>query len=269
MVALAKAGFRAIAPDFRGYGLSRNTDPSKNHWIDSVHDILGLLDALHLDKVYIVAKDWGAIIAYCLGYAHAERILGLAVLGIPFFSPNRYEDRIHHRIPSGHYIRRWAVPGIAEADFGRFDVATVIRRIYIMFCNSQMPIASETENTLDLVKASDPLPDWMTEEDLQVYAGLYEKSGFGYPMEVPYRCLERNPSEIADRTDFTIPAPLLLILGDRDYVVQMGMMAQTEGGFTPKLKLVYIEEGSHFVQEQFPEQINTLLIEFFTSQPSI
>lgn len=79
------------------------------------------------------------------------------------------------------------MPGIAEADFGRFDVATVIKRIYILFCNSQMPIASDTENTLDLVKASDPLPYWMTEEDLQVYAGLYENSGFGYPLEVPYR----------------------------------------------------------------------------------
>ncbi|KAI5056654.1 hypothetical protein GOP47_0028472 [Adiantum capillus-veneris] len=34
------------------------------------------------------------------------------------------------------------MPGIPEADFGRFDVTTVIKRIYILFCNSEMPIAS-------------------------------------------------------------------------------------------------------------------------------
>ena len=51
MLALADAGFHAIAPDLRGYGLSQNTDPSKKSWVDIADDIVGLLDAIGEDKV--------------------------------------------------------------------------------------------------------------------------------------------------------------------------------------------------------------------------
>ena len=68
-------------------------------------------------------------------------------------------------LPVGQYLRRWAEPGIAEADFSRFDVATIIKRIYILFRNSHMPIASEHVETLDLVKLSEALAEWLKEED--------------------------------------------------------------------------------------------------------
>ncbi|MCO5610322.1 hypothetical protein L7F22_064558 [Adiantum nelumboides] len=267
MVALAAAGFHAISLDFRGYGLTRNTDHSKKDSIVCVDDIVGVLDALHLDKVYVVAKDWGAFVGYAFGYMHPERILGLAVLGLPFFKPVATTGGRLQHMPDGHYIKRWSVPGVPEADFGRFDVATVIRRIYILFCNSSMPLASDKEQTLDLVKASDPLPDWMTEEDLQVYVELYKNSGFEYPMEVPYRCWERNAAKLANREDFTIPAPVLVVMGDCDYVLEMAGMKQAleaQQMLLPNVKVVHIKEGSHFVQEQFPEQINSLLVDFFS-----
>ena len=54
MLALADAGFHAIAPDLRGYGLSQNSDPSKKGWVDIADDIVGLLDAIGEDKV-----KWG------------------------------------------------------------------------------------------------------------------------------------------------------------------------------------------------------------------
>ncbi|MCO5609899.1 hypothetical protein L7F22_064134 [Adiantum nelumboides] len=225
LVGLAEAGFHAIALDFRGYGLTHNTDPSKNDWLDCVDDVIGVLDALHLDKVYVVAKDWGAFVAYHLGYAHSERILGLAVFGIPFFNPTS-SSAIFERLPAGHYLMRWAVPGVPEADFRRFDVATVIKRIYILFCNREMPIAADNENTLDLVKSSDSLPDWMSEKDLQVYAELYENSGFGHPMEVPYRCFQRAAAKLANCQNFTIPVPLLLVIGDQDYAVRIDGLEQ-------------------------------------------
>lgn len=53
-----------------------------------------------------------------------------------------------------------------------------------------------------------------------------------------------------------IPAPRLLITGDRDYAIQivaMQQMLEREPGLVPKLKVVHIEEGTHFVREQFPE----------------
>ena len=78
-------------------------------------------------------------------------------------------------------------PGRAEADFGRFDVKTVIRNIYTLFSKSEVPIASDDQEIMDLFDPSVPLPPWFSEQDLSVYASLYEKSGFRYALQVPYR----------------------------------------------------------------------------------
>lgn len=52
MLAVANAGFRAIAPDFRGYGLSQEpAEPEKATFKDLVDDILGILDSFGFQKV--------------------------------------------------------------------------------------------------------------------------------------------------------------------------------------------------------------------------
>ena len=78
-------------------------------------------------------------------------------------------------------------PGRAEADFGRFDAKTVVRNVYILFSRSEIPIAAENQEIMDLVDPSTPLPPWFTEEDLAAYGALYEKSGFQTALQVPYR----------------------------------------------------------------------------------
>lgn len=52
MIAVANAGYRAIAPDFRGYGLSeRPPEPEKGTFEDLVDDLLALLDSFGISKV--------------------------------------------------------------------------------------------------------------------------------------------------------------------------------------------------------------------------
>lgn len=54
MIALAEAGFRAIAPDSRGYGLSdQPQEPEKTTFKDLVDDLHHILDSLNIPKVYI------------------------------------------------------------------------------------------------------------------------------------------------------------------------------------------------------------------------
>ncbi|KAI5056653.1 hypothetical protein GOP47_0028471 [Adiantum capillus-veneris] len=81
-------------------------------------------------------------------------------------------------------------------------------------------------------------------------------------MEVPYRCWARVAAKLADRQDYTISAPVLLIMGDKDYVYRMSGIreaVEAQQSLLPKVKVVHIEEGSHFVQEQFPKQVLSLL----------
>lgn len=82
-------------------------------------------------------------------------------------------------------------PGLAEADFGRFDTKTVVKNIYILFSESALPTAKYDEEIMDLVDPSTPLPAWFT-EDLANYASLYENSGFQTALQVPYRSVTSN-----------------------------------------------------------------------------
>lgn len=58
MVAVAKAGFRAIAPDCRGYGLSDlPTRPEEAKFSDLIADLLALIDSLNLSKVSCIYSE--------------------------------------------------------------------------------------------------------------------------------------------------------------------------------------------------------------------
>ncbi|KAF5811913.1 putative soluble epoxide hydrolase [Helianthus annuus] len=262
MISVAAAGFRAIALDCRGYGLSDPPpDINKFGFSDIVEDILAIIDSLAINKIFIVAKDAGVRPAYVFTLRYPTRVTGVIALGIPHtpFGSPRYLTEL----PEGFYINRWREPGRAEADFGRLDVKTVVRNIYILFSRSELPIASENQEIMDIVDASTPLPSWFTEEDLSAYAALYEKSGFHNSLKVPYRVIE----EEYGIEDPVIKNPMLLIVGEKDYFlkftgvedfIRSGMVKQ----FASDLEVEYLPEGGHFVQEQFPEKVNPLIIVF-------
>ncbi|KAJ0080993.1 hypothetical protein Patl1_10799 [Pistacia atlantica] len=262
MVAAANAGFRAIAPDYRGYGLSDPpTQPEKATFKDIINDLLAILDHLGISKVFLVAKDFGARPAYQFALLHPERVRGVVTMGVPFMPPG--PSRFRDTLPEGFYIARWQEPGRAEADFGRLDAKTVVRNIYILFSRSEIPIAAENQEIMDLVDASTPLPPWFTEEDLAEYGALYEKSGFQTALQVPYRSFQED-NGVAENI---VKVPALLIMGDQDYVFKFpGMEDYIRSGkvkqFVPDLEIVHLPEGTHFVHEQLPEQVNQLILTF-------
>ncbi|GJN19771.1 hypothetical protein PR202_gb07080 [Eleusine coracana subsp. coracana] len=260
MLAVAAAGYRAIAPDWRGYGLSDQPPQEEEVLYDDVlDDLLGILDALSVPKAFLVGKDFGALPAYDFALRHPNRVCGVMCLGIPFtpFTAS------FNTMPEGFYILRWKEPGRAEADFGRYDIKRVVRTIYILFSSSEIPIAKEDQEILDLVDLSTPLPEWFTEKDLAVYTSLYENSGFQYPLKMPYRSGDKRQTV----EDPKFQVPVFVVMGLKDYVYKLpGFESVLKDGimkmFAPDLKIAYIEEGSHFVQEQFPDKVNELLIGF-------
>ncbi|KAJ4840636.1 hypothetical protein Tsubulata_047665 [Turnera subulata] len=137
-------------------------------------------------QVFIVAKDFGVLPAYMVAVLYPAKVSGVITLGVPFMLPGPNIIR-NDLLPKGFYITRWQEPGRAEADFGRLDTKTVIRNIYILFSRSEIPIATDDQEIMDIVDPSTPLPPWFSEEDLAAYASLYENSGFRFPLQVPYR----------------------------------------------------------------------------------
>ncbi|XP_052302547.1 uncharacterized protein LOC7494414 isoform X1 [Populus trichocarpa] len=304
MIAVAKAGYRAIAYDFRGYGLSElPAEPEKGGFIDLVEDTIALLDTLGISKeplrdawfrchqakrfdqstaqllflrihelkcniylhrcqAFLVGTDLGSFPAYMIAVLYPERVTSLVSLGVPFRLPGPRDDI--DLMPEGFYCKRWQEPGRAEADFGRFDVKTVIKNIYILFSGTKPPTAREDQEIMDMVDPSTPLPPWFSEEDLAVYASLYEKSGFRYSLQVPYRTLGIDCCGI---TNPKVVAPTLLIMGEKDYALSFpGIADYIKSDIlkhrVPDLETVFVEEGNHFVHEKLPEQVNELMINF-------
>ena len=69
--ALARAGFRAVAPDLRGYGASDSpTDAAAFTTLDAIGDLVALIDSEGADSAVIVGGDWGANIAWQLSLIH-------------------------------------------------------------------------------------------------------------------------------------------------------------------------------------------------------
>ncbi|PIA30644.1 hypothetical protein AQUCO_05400025v1 [Aquilegia coerulea] len=180
-----------------------------------VDDLLALLDFFNISnpKAFLVAKDFGVRPAYHFALIHPEK-----------------------------------EPGRAEADFGRFDVKTVVRNIYILFSGCELPVSKEDPEIMDLVLPSTPLPSWFTEADLANYASLYEKSGFRTALAILW-------------SNVHIPA----ILSEKDYAFRFPGMAEykwTSKRIRSDLDITYLPEGTHFVQEQFPDQVNQLILTF-------
>jgi pimeloyl-ACP methyl ester carboxylesterase len=83
--ALAAAGFRAIAPDMRGYGKSDAPQAIDQYTIfHLVGDLVGLLDALEIPSAVVVGHDWGATIAWQAARLRPDRFRAVACLSVPY-----------------------------------------------------------------------------------------------------------------------------------------------------------------------------------------
>jgi pimeloyl-ACP methyl ester carboxylesterase len=81
---LAAAGYRAIAPDMRGYGRSDKPLPVTDYAIQKlIGDIEGLMEALSIERAVIVGHDWGAMITWQMALLAPQRMAGLICLNIP------------------------------------------------------------------------------------------------------------------------------------------------------------------------------------------
>jgi pimeloyl-ACP methyl ester carboxylesterase len=81
--ALVNAGFRVIAPDLRGFGNSIRPIESEQYAMPLlVGDMIGVLDALNLEKVHLVGHDWGAALAWALAQTFEHRFHTFTTLSV-------------------------------------------------------------------------------------------------------------------------------------------------------------------------------------------
>ena len=85
---LAAAGYRAVAPDQRGYASGarpENVDAYKIGELAS--DAVGFADALGVDRFHLVGHDWGGAVAWFVGGHYGDRLRSLTVVSTPHPTP--------------------------------------------------------------------------------------------------------------------------------------------------------------------------------------
>ena len=118
--ALAAAGFRAVAPDLRGYGRSSRPEPTDQYTIlHLIGDLVGLLDALDVPDAVIVGHDWGATIAWQAARLRPDRFRAVVSLSVPFRprSPVAPTSVMPQTAQAQFYQLYYQHDGVAEAEF--------------------------------------------------------------------------------------------------------------------------------------------------------
>lgn len=272
MAAVAAAGYRAVAPDMRGYGgTDAPSDASRYTLLHLVGDMVGLLKALGEKQAVLVGHDWGAPVAWHAALMRPDLFRAVVGMSVPYAPPWKVDliSALEKQGVQNFYMQYFQTPGVAEAEFER-DVAASIRRIHFSGSGDApgqasfgmlAPGAGFLANTVD----PEVLPAWMSADDVAYYAGEFGRAGFRGGLNW-YRCLRVNSELLAPWRGAAIHQPSMFIAGARDGVLRFpASKLQIERFATtlPGLRGCHILEGAgHWIQRERAVAVNELLSGF-------
>ena len=286
--ALAAAGFRAVAPDMRGYGKSDAPEAIDQYTIfHLVGDLVGLLDALEAPTAVIVGHDWGASIAWQAARLRPDRFRAVVALSVPFRprGPVRPTSVMPQTADAQFYQLYFQNPGVAEAELERDPRATVRNMLYGASGDGAAARAAAASSgaspNLGMVPkgggflrdsgAPATLPAWLSEADIDFYAGEFKRSGFRGGLNY-YRNIDRNWELTAAFADVKVTVPALYVAGDRDMVVSFPGTDQLLANlkqFVPALRNIQMLPGcGHWTQQERPGEVSAAIIDFVRGLPN-
>ena len=248
--ALATAGYRTVAIDVRGYGGSFAPDGVEAYqMLAHVADNVAIVRALGAGAAVVIGHDWGSPIATASAQVRPDVFTAVGMLGVPY-TPR---GELPPAFPPDFYVGHFQAPGVAEAEI-EADVAGWLRRFY----------AALTDDTpgwfgVPMQLPDAPLPDWVA--DFDAIVATFERNGFAGPLN-RYRNFTRDWEDLAA---FDGPRqPAIFITGERDGTRRwLGEAIERQSEWLPGLTGAHvIDDCGHWVQQERPEQVNALLLDF-------
>jgi pimeloyl-ACP methyl ester carboxylesterase len=238
---LARAGFRVVAPDQRGYNLTDKEPPFDVATL--TRDIAALIQACGRRSARVAGHDWGAAVAWTLAGVHAELVERLAILNVPHPAVMRraLAGGDLRQLRRSWYILFFQIPRLPEW--------LLSRRSFVRMC--RLLRASSRRGTF-------------TDEDLERYREAWSRPGalsasLGWYRALPRAIAARGGSMRVGR----IGVPSLILWGERDAALGVEL-AEQSARLLDRGALVRFPDATHWVHEDLPEEITSRLLAHFS-----
>ena len=218
---LVAAGYQVAVPDQRGYGGSdKPAAPEAYDVLALSADAVGIADALGHETFTLVTHDWGAIVGWYMASLYPQRVNAVFALSVPptIGTPVGALTRQENFGDNFVYTVYFQQPGVAEAELDA-DVRRSIRMLYYSVSGDApafvfMRPKPASSKMLDGLVDPDPLPSWLTEEDLDRYVEDY-RDGFRGPINW-YRSIDRGIGLTRRLQQTKITQPSHFMIGSLD-----------------------------------------------------
>ncbi|MBB6505016.1 pimeloyl-ACP methyl ester carboxylesterase [Sphingomonas endophytica] len=266
--ALADAGYRAIAPDMRGYGGTTVPDGVEHYTIFHLTgDMVALLEALGIAEAAIVGHDWGAPVAWTAAQLRPDLFRAVLGMSVPFARRGSISSlaKLRRAGLDAYYQLYFQTPGRAEREL-EADVDTAMRRIMWSLSAGPSTAWSGMIGPAGALAAfhepDQPMP-WIGDEDLARYGAAFRATGFAGALNW-YRNIDRNWELTASLAGLGITQPAWFVIGDCDPILPavrpaIDVLPQTVPGLRGTTMLPGV---GHWLQQEASGAVNAVLIDF-------
>ncbi len=268
--AVANAGFRAIAPDQRGYGQTAVPADVSDYGIDQLlADVTGLLDALELESATFVGHDWGAFVLWHMSLLCPERMERQAILNIPFWPrpPLDPIELFRQRFGDNFYIVNFQDSDEADRTFASdprhfFDMLmrkNQVSRSDFEKLPPERRVVSLLQTFARTESGGEPVLD---DDELAYFVNAFEKSGFTGPINW-YRNWTANWERL-EGVPQVVEVPTLFIGAVDDIVVSPEHIDGMKP-YVTNLETHVLDHCGHWSQQEKPDEVNRILIDWLNA----
>jgi pimeloyl-ACP methyl ester carboxylesterase len=249
LVSLARAGYRAVAVDLRGYGGSDHT-PHGYDPLTLAADVAGIVRTLGEPSAVVVGHGWGGLVGWTVAAQHASVVRGLVAVGMPHPEPLRHAfltDADQRRL--GRYTLGFQRPFVPERQLVRDDAAlveTFLRR----WSGSAWP----DRETADVYRAAMLVPN-TAHCSVEFHRWAIRS--------VPRRDGRRFRAAVTE----PVRSPVLQVHGRSDGAVLPASVDGSEGYAGAGYTRVDLEGVGHFPHEEDPAAFDAVLLPWIETLP--
>ena len=243
--AVAARGWRAVAPDLRGYGHSSRPKARGAYHLDHlVTDVAGLFDALGARRRMLIAHDWGAVIAWAFALEQARPLDGLVIMNVPH--PSAYLAQLRkssEQLRKSWYVLFFQLPWLPEA---------------LLTANHAKAIGDSFTGT-----AVDP--SCFTPEMIARYRDNACIPGAMTAMVNYYRANTASLNRWAPGTAPMIEIPTLMEWGERDPFLSVDLLDE-HPALVRDLTIKRFPNVAHWVQQEAADEVNAALVQWMAEK---